>query len=174
MVQTCPLRLYNRQRILLQLPQEQFAINVIPPVSLGEPVCIWCGVQLYTDDHGGKPGGISKIIPVICILIFVLALVGIGVSFLIEKGELLSGKPEWRDPQSLPNTVVELEELAGKGDANAQYKLAVMLIENKEFNRGLDENTRAQNLKWRGLLQIARDNDHKLEGKELDCFSGEV
>jgi len=142
------------------------------PLSLGEPVCIWCGAQIYADAHGGKPGGIGKIIGVICSLVFVLALVGIGIFFLIEKGELLTGKPEWRDPQSLPNTVIELEELAGKGDANAQYKLALVLLEMMAIEDRQPAEEFPQLGEAAGWILIARDNGHKLGGKEVAYYLG--
>ena len=115
--------------------------------------------------------------------ILVLALLAAGLFYFVIKGDLLGdpgrlvkdllggpgrpvkdllggpGRPvkkEWHyNSQTLPNDAPSLELLASKGDANAQYKLALILI----------EGSRGFNNEANGWLLIAESRGHELAAK---------
>ena len=111
----------------------------------------------------GKKGA-GKLIAIIGGSVLILTLLAGGLFFFVIKGGAV--KKEWHyNSQSLPNDTLSLELLAGEGDANAQYKLALILLEGSE-----PDTPEAVAMEAMGWLLIAESRGHKLAA---DAYLGQ-
>jgi len=133
-------------------------------VQPGQVVCMNCGSHLHAMPTAGKKGA-GKLIAIIATIggsVLILALLAAGLFFFGIGGDLLGGpgravKKAWHyNSQSLPNDALSLEALAGEGDANAQYKLALILLEGSR-----------QDPEAMGWLLIAESRGHKLAAEKF-------